>query len=192
MVETDITRFGSSLNPAGARPFSCVSGVALEPFRRALWLGRCFRAVLPAFFRFLRFACPVFCPRPPSCRPITVRLFRSTECREGDNLTERPSQRGVEAEPPRRPPPQRLLTEQWCGPRAAFAPLGEALKLFRQLPVARSNVGSIGVFSPAALFHRPRSIVVGIVRHEGRNEHRSCWVRVGRFSRPLPLSGSGS
>jgi hypothetical protein len=41
------------------------------------------------------------------------------------------------------------------------------LELLRQIPVDRSEVNSAGGFGPPALFHRPCTVIVGIVRHDG-------------------------
>ena len=45
---------------------------------------------------------------------------------------------------------------------------GPPIKLFGKLAVDRSKVDSVGLLRPLALFHRPRSEIVGIVRHEGK------------------------
>ena len=46
--------------------------------------------------------------------------------------------------------------------------VGPPIELFGKLPVDRGKVNPVGQMGALTLFHRPRSIIVGIVRHGGK------------------------
>ncbi len=60
--------------------------------------------------------------------------------------------------------------------------LGKPVKLLRKLAVDRGEVSPVGAFRSTALLDRPRAVIVGIVRHEGRNERNCNWVRTCKQS----------
>ena len=51
---------------------------------------------------------------------------------------------------------------------------GPSIKLLGKLPVEPGKVDSISVLRALALFDRSCTIVVGVVRHGGKNELRGC------------------
>ena len=74
--------------------------------------------------------------------------------------------------------------------------LGSSIKLFGKLAVDRSKVDSVSVLRALALFHRTRTVVIGIVRHEGKTTANHVGsVSLGKvigsadFSPSPPLKG---
>lgn len=52
--------------------------------------------------------------------------------------------------------------------RSGLTLVGPPIELLGKLPVKPGKVNAVGVLSALALFHRARSVIVGIVRHGGR------------------------
>jgi hypothetical protein len=50
---------------------------------------------------------------------------------------------------------------------------GSPIELLRKLPMDRATVKSISLLRPRALFHRSRTVIVGVVGHGRQNEHAS-------------------
>lgn len=55
--------------------------------------------------------------------------------------------------------------------------IGPPIKLLGKVPVERGKVDSVSLLRALALFNRASPVIVGIVRHGGKNELNSTWVR---------------